>query len=152
MTGPVAFRLFLLTQLPSAFFAGLRIKLIDETKVVIGVRQKWFNKNPFRSIYFAILSMAAEMSTGLAAFSAVYKRKAPVSMLVIANEARFYKKATGKILFTCNDMQAVHAAVEEAVGTGKGVTIICKSVGTNEANEIVAEFSVTWSFKAKGAR
>lgn len=149
VASPANFRLFMLTQLPSAFFAGLRIELLDETKTVVSVRQKWFNKNPFHSIYFAILSMAAEVSTGLAAFSAVYKRDPPVSMLVIANEGKFYKKATDKILFTCIDIAAVHTAVEEACNTGQPRTITCHSVATNQAGEKVAEFYFTWSFKAK---
>jgi hypothetical protein len=146
---PLGFRLFMFTQLPSTFFAGLKIALLDETKAIISVRQKWFNKNPFRSIYFGILSMAAEVSTGLAGFGAIYKRNPPVSMLVIANEGKLYKKATGKILFTCNDVGAVHALVDEAIKTGQAATIKCHSIATNEAGEMVAEFYFTWSFKAK---
>ena len=151
VASPVRFRLFLLTQLPSAFFAGLSIVLLDETKCVISVRQKWFNKNPFHSIYFAILQMAAEISTGIAGFSAVYKRTPAVSMLVIASEAKFYKKATGKILFTCSNMQAVNALVEKAIATKQPQTITCHSIGTNHAGEIIGEFYFTWSFKAKSA-
>jgi hypothetical protein len=150
ITNPLSFRWFMLTQLPSAFFAGLRIVALDDAKAVIGVRQKWFNKNPFRSMYFAILSMAAEVSTGLAGFGAIYKRNPGVSMLVTASEGKFYKKATGKILFTCNDIAAVHAAVQQSVDTGNSVTIVCHSIGTNENGETVAEFWFTWSFKVRG--
>ncbi len=149
IANPRSFRLFMLTQLPSAFFAGLRIEQLDETQIVISVKQKWFNKNPFHSVYFAILSMAAEISTGLAGFSAIYKRNPPISMLVISNDGKFHKKATGKILFTCRDIAAVHAAVEEAITTGKGVIITCHTTGTNASNEVVAEFNFTWSFKQK---
>ena len=150
MTKPFAFRWFTFTQLPSACFAGLKIAAMDDSRAVISVKQKWFNKNPFRSIYFAILCMAAEVSTGLAGFGAIYKRNPRVSMLVTASEGRFYKKATGKILFACNDVGAVHTAVENAIATGSPVTILCHSVGTNEKHEMVAEFWFTWSFKAKG--
>lgn len=139
----------MLTQLPAAYFAGLRIEVLTEEKCVISVRQKWFNKNPFRSIYFAILQMAAEVSTGIAGFSAVYKRSPAVSMLVIASEAKFYKKATGKILFTCNDIAAVHETVEKAITTGEAQTIICHSTGINKAGETIGDFYFTWSFKAK---
>ena len=97
ITSPLKFKLFTLSKLPAAFFAGLRVKVFDETKAVITVRQQWFNKNPFHSIYFAVLAMAAEVSTGIAGFAAVYKRRPSVSMLVIKNEGQFYKKATGII-------------------------------------------------------
>jgi len=149
ITSPVAFLWFLFTQLPSAFFAGLRIAALDDAKAAISVTMKWFNKNPFHSIYFAILAMAAEVSTGLAGFGAIYKRSPAVSMLVTGTEGKFYKKAIGTILFTCRNIAAVHAAVEETVSTGNPVTIVCHSVGTNSEGIVVAEFWFTWSFKAK---
>lgn len=139
----------MLAQLPAAYFAGLRIEELCEEKCVISVRQNWFNKNPFKSIYFAILQMAAEVSTGIAGFSAIYKRTPPVSMLVVASEAKFYKKATGKILFTCTNIAAVHNAVEKATSTGEAQTIICHSTGTNSTGEKIGDFYFTWSFKAK---
>ncbi len=150
ITSPLFFKWFTFSQLPSAYFAGLRVETLDDGKAVISIKQKWFNKNPFRSIYFAILSMAAEVSTGLAGFGAIYKRSPGVSMLVTANEGKFYKKATGKILFTCNDIAAVHAVVDETVATGNPVTIVCHTVGTNSEGIVVAEFWFTWSFRAKG--
>lgn len=62
---PPAFKLYTLRHLPAAFFAGLKIELLEETKAIVSVKQKWFNKNPFHSIYFAVLAMAAELSTGI---------------------------------------------------------------------------------------
>ncbi len=152
ITSPLAFRWFMLTQLPTAFFAGLRVAALNDTQAVIRVKQKWFNKNPFRSIYFAVLSMAAEISTGVAGLGAIYKRSPGVSMLVTATEGKFYKKATGTILFTCADVAAVHAAVDHAVATGQPVTVVCHSTGKNEQEEMVAEFWFTWSFKARTAK
>src|SRR5215813_13773421 len=90
---PVKFRLYLLSKLPSAFFAGVRPKEIDEKKCTVTVPYKWFSQNPFRSTYFACLSMAAEMSTGSLSMMHVYKRKPPVSMLVLKVESEYFKKA-----------------------------------------------------------
>lgn len=142
----------MLSKLPAAFFAGLAVESFDETKAVITVKQKWFNKNPFGSIYFAVLTMAAEMSTGILCMANIYKRNPAVSMLVVKTEAFFYKKATGKILFTCSDGLAIEAIVEDAIASGEGKSIACKSIGTNESNEIVAEIICTWSFKARSPR
>ena len=64
---PFLFRLYLLTRLPSAFFAGLKISDLEADTCTVTVRYKWFTRNPFRSIYFACLAMAAEMSTGVLA-------------------------------------------------------------------------------------
>ncbi len=139
----------MLQSLPSAFFAGLRITTLDAHHTVVSVKYKWFNKNPFRSMYFAIQSMAAEMSTGLLGFGQIYKRNPAVSMLVVGLEAKFIKKVTGRVDFTCLDGEAINHAIEKVITTGEGNTIICKSTGTNEAGETVAEFLITWSFKAK---
>ncbi|MEP6846320.1 MAG: DUF4442 domain-containing protein [Panacibacter sp.] len=149
ITNPFKFWLFLLSNLPAAFFAGLAIETFDETKAIVAVKQKWFNKNPFGSVYFAVLTMAAEMSTGVLCMANIYRRNPAISMLVIKTEASFYKKATAKILFTCSDGESVASAVEEAIVTGEGKSIVCKSTGRNESGEVVAEIYCTWSFKAR---
>jgi hypothetical protein len=149
LTNPFSFLLFMLTSLPSALFAGLRIVSLTEQQAVVSVRYKWFNKNPFRSIYVAVLSMAAEVSTGVLCMGAIYKRNPAVSMLVIKSEGQFYKKATSKILFTCADGTKINDMVENAVTTGESATINCHTIGTNEKGETVAEFYFTWSFKVK---
>src|SRR6478752_8652955 len=92
---PLKFRMFLLSRLPNAFFAGLRIKDLDEAVCRVTVPYKWFTKNPFRSTYFACLSMAAEMSTGALAMMHVHKKEPAVSMLVTKVESEYFKKAIG---------------------------------------------------------
>jgi len=149
ITKPIAFSLFAFTNLPSAWFAGLKIESLTATTGVVSVKQKWFNKNPFRSIYFAILAMAAEVATGVLCMGYLYKLSPSVSMLVVKNEAHFHKKATGKISFTCADGEAVNQAIQAAIAQQIGTTVTCHAIGTNEAKEVVAEFWFTWSFKAK---
>jgi hypothetical protein len=147
--GPLKFRLFLLARLPSAFFSGVRVREADTQHCVVTIRYKWFTRNPFRSIYFACLGMAGEMSTGVLAMSHIYRKKPPVSMLVVKSEANFHKKATGLISFTCNDGEAIAETIGRARATGEGQTVRAHSVGKNEAGDIVAEFFITWSFKTK---
>lgn len=149
MKHPVKFRMFLFAKLPAAFFSGVRIKELDEKHCVTSVPYKWLTQNPFKSTYFASLSMAAEMSTGLPGLMHIYKRTPAVSMLVVKLEANYFKKATGKTFFTCDDGEKILQAVEESIATGEGKTITAKSVGKNAAGETVAEFFVTWSFKKK---
>lgn len=145
---PILYGFFLATQLPAAFFVGLRLKQIDEQTCTIGIRHSWFSKNPFKSMYFAAQAMAAEMSTGLLAFGHLYK-KAQVSMLVVRMEVDYVKKGTGKLQFTCNDGKAIQDSIDTAIRTGEGVTLNCVSVGKNEQGETVATFRFTWSFKSK---
>jgi hypothetical protein len=143
------FKQFMLFKLPSAFFAGLRIESFDEMKAIVSVKQKWFNKNPFRSIYFAVLSMAGELSTGVLCMGNIYNRKPAVSMLVTEQRGVFHKKATGKIIFICEDGSRIAGAVAEALASMNAVSIVCYSKGINSNKELVAEFWVTWSLKVK---
>ncbi|MES1225436.1 MAG: PaaI family thioesterase, partial [Bacteroidota bacterium] len=129
--------------------SGVRVKEVDEDRCVVTVPYKWFSTNPFRSTYFACLAMAAEMSTGVLCMMHVYKRSPKVSMLVIKLEANYFKKATGITTFTCNEGNAIREAIEKAVTTGEAQVIKTKSSGMNENAEPVAEFFITWSFKAK---
>jgi len=152
LNNPFKFRLYLLAKIPSAFFSGIRVREIDETHSVVTVPYKWFSKNPFRSTYFACLSMAAEMSTGVLAMSHVYKRQPAISMLVVSMEANYFKKTTGVTLFGCTDGPAIKTAIEQAVATGEGQMVKARSIGTNTAGEEVAEFLITWSFKVKSSK
>lgn len=149
INSPFKFRLFLLSKLPSAFFCGVRVRYADETKCVTTVPYKWLSQNPFKSTYFACLGMAAEMSTGVLALAHIYKRNPPVSMLVLKVEGNFLKKAVTRTSFTCEEGTLIKQTIEEAVSSRESKTVTAKSVGRNPDGEVVAEFSITWSFKVK---
>lgn len=140
----------MLRKLPAAAFSGLRIVSANEEGCSVSVPYRWFTTNPFRSTYFACLSMAAELSTGVLVMGQVWGRKPPVSMLVTGLEARFYKKATDITYFTCTDGLAVKNAVQKALATGEGQSVRMYSEGKNPAGETVASFVFEWSLKAKG--
>jgi hypothetical protein len=146
---PVKSRLFLLLKLPSAFFSGVRIRTIDVTRCEVSVPYKWFTKNPFRSTYFACLSMAAELSTGALAMSNIYGRKVGLSMLVVKIESEYFKKATGRTVFTCEDGRIFEQAIAQSITTGEAKIVRAKSIGKNAEGDTIAEFFVSWSFKAR---
>ncbi len=146
---PFKFRIFLLRKLPNAYFAGLRVKELDEQHAIVTIPYKWFTKNPFRSTYFACLGMAAELSTGLLAMAHLYKHQPTVSMLVLRVESDFLKKATGITSFHCQDGLMMQQAIKETLQSGEPRTVNARSIGVNDAGDTVASFTVQWSFKAK---
>jgi hypothetical protein len=146
---PIKFRLFLLSKLPSAYFAGVRIRKASEESCSVSIPYKWFSKNPFRSTYFACLAMAAEMSTGALGMMHLHNRIPRVSMLVVKVEGEYFKKATGRTLFTCNEGLRIRQTIQDAIDAKESRSIAARSDGRNEAGEIVATFYITWSFKAK---
>jgi predicted RNA-binding protein YlxR (DUF448 family) len=96
--------------------------------------------------------MAAEMSTGSLAMAQVYKINPPVSMLVVKVDSEYFKKATGRTYFVCEDGELFQKAVEETIATGEARMVKAKSTGKNKEGEIVAEFYITWSFKVKSIK
>ncbi|RZK24299.1 MAG: DUF4442 domain-containing protein [Hymenobacter sp.] len=145
---PFKLRLFLLRRLPLAWLAGLRLVALTPAAATVTIRYQYLTQNPFQSIYFAALAMAAELASGMQAMLHTQGGGA-VSMLVVGLEAEFTKKAVGLIAFTCPDGAAIEAAVTASRATGEGRTVCCTSTGRNEAGDVVAVFRVRWSFRAK---
>ena len=145
---PTKLRLFMLRKLPMAWLAGLRLTHLTPEGATVTVRFKHLTQNPFRSIYFACLAMAAELASGMQAMMHV-QAGGPVSMLVTRMEGDFTKKAVGLSAFTCPDGPRSAQAVAESRATGEGRTVDCISTGTDEAGDVVAVFRLTWSFRAK---
>lgn len=73
-------------------------------------------------------------------------------MLVIKVESDYFKKATDRTYFVCEDGAVFEKAVEETITTGEAITVRARSVGKNKQGELVAEFYITWSFKAKSKK
>jgi hypothetical protein len=142
-------RLFMLTSLPLAFFARLRVDEMDMVKASISLPYNFINKNPFRSIYFAALSMAAELSTGILAMAHAEKNPFPVSMLVLGVKAEFVKKAKTRITFICMQGELLEKTIAQSIKTNQGQSVEVFTEGIDANGEIVARFWFTWTFKPK---
>jgi len=142
-------KVYMLSKLPLAFVAGLRVERFDLNGATVSVPFRFLTKNPFGSIYFAPLSMAAELSSGLLALEAVKSADRPVSMLVLQMNAEYYKKAKTRIFFSCNDRKQLHASVHKAIETSAGQTFESIIEGVDLNGDLVARFRVIWTFKSK---
>lgn len=141
---------FTFFKLPSAWWCGVRLKYIDYSKAIVTVRHKWFNQNPFNSMFWAVQGMAAELATGAMVTTQIRESGKKISMLVLNNTANFSKKATGKITFTCEDGHLIKEALEKTIATGEGQTIWMKSVGVNTDGVVVSTFKFEWTVRLKG--
>ncbi|MGC4039592.1 MAG: DUF4442 domain-containing protein [Flavobacterium sp.] len=140
---------FLFFKLPSAFWSGVRVKSISKDQCVVTVKHRWFNQNPFNSMYFAVQAMAAELTTGALVMMQIKLSGRKISMLVANNNGNFTKKATGRIVFTCNDGHLIGEAIQKTIANGEGQTIWMKSIGINENGEQVSEMNFEWSIRLK---
>ena len=143
------FRNIISTQIPIAWIAGVRLHEWKDNTVSTKVKLGLLNQNPFKSMFWAVQGMAAEFSSGLMASAKIQQSGHNVSMLVLGMQSKFLKKAVGKIIFTCNQGEEIEAAIKKAIETKEGVTLVVKSQGVDEQNDIVSEFEFTWTFKVK---
>ncbi len=146
---PKKFNIFLILKLPAAWLCGVRVRNIDGKKCIVSVKHRWINQNPFKSMFWAVQGMAAELTTGALVMKKIKESGKPISMLVANNNANFSKKATGRILFNCDDGELLDDVIQKAIQTNEGQTIWMKSMGVNKDGIIVSTFNFEWTLKVK---
>ena len=148
-TNNLKFRFNLFKILPMGFLSGMKVKELTEEKCSVTVPYKRKNKNPFQSTFWAVLGMAAEMSSGALLIMFTHKQKPSVAMIIVNCKGNFVKKATDITTFTCSDGHKIKEAVKTAIQKEEAQLIACHMKGVNEAGEEVANFTFTWSVKAR---
>ena len=143
---------FLLFKLPSAYLTGVRTKSITENTCVVSVKHRWINQNPFKSMFWAVQGMAAELSTGALVMLKIQESGKNISMLVANNNATFTKKATGRITFTCDEGEKIDEAISKAIETGEGQTVWLNASGINKDGVQVSSFNFEWTLKVKNKK
>ncbi len=141
------FNAFIFLKLPIAWIAGIRLQELNQEKATIKVRLHWLNQNPFKSMFWAVQGMAAELSTGVMCVTKIKEKKVKISMLVIEQNAIFTKKAKGKITFTCTQGKLIDQALQKAIDSKEPQTLWLESTGIDAQNATVAHFKFLWSFK-----
>lgn len=140
---------FLMFKLPSAYIAGVRVKSFSAAKAVVTVKHRWINQNPFKSLYWAVQGMASELATGILVMYQIEQSGKRISMLVTRQTGTFTKKATGRIVFKCDDGDKIYNAIAQTIETGEGVTVNLTVMGTDEQGDTVSEFEYEWSLKVR---
>jgi hypothetical protein len=100
-------------------------------------------------MFWAVQGMAAELSTGALIIMKIQALNKNVSMLVINNNASFNKKAKGLITFSCDQGNLVDEALEKALATGDGQTLVLTAKGIDLSGDEVSSFDFEWSLKVK---
>lgn len=152
MLSPFKFGLFKLAKVPLAFIAGVKLNSLTAEGSITSVRYKYLNTNPFKSMYFAVLAMAAEMSTGALALFTLAKHEDSIALIVVSSKGVFHKKAVGKITFECNDGSIFDQKITKAINSGEAETVRAKSIGYNSDKEVVCEYEFEWSFKLRSKK
>ena len=139
---------WILFKLPAAWLTGVRILSISDAKCEVKVRFKWINQNPYRSMFWAVQGMAAELTTGMLLTKSIQESNTNISMLLVGNKSNFYKKAVGKIKFICDQGETAKELIDL---TKKNIThkAWLKAKGFDETGDMVSEFDFEWSCKKR---
>lgn len=91
-TNSFKFKWIMFRKVPMAFWSGMKITELTEERCSVTVPCKGLNKNPFQSTYWAVLGMAAEMSSGALITMYSYKQKPSMTTLIVSCKGEFEKK------------------------------------------------------------
>ena len=139
---------WMLFKLPAAWLSGVRLSLINDSRCEVKVKFKWINQNPYRSMFWAVQGMAAELTTGMLLTNSIQNSKANISMLLVSNKSNFHKKAVGKITFICEEGENAKKLINSTI---QNITSKAwfKAKGYDETGDLVSEFDFEWSCKKR---
>ena len=146
---PFGINLYTFLKLPSAWWCGVRLVRITPEVCESSVRLKWFNQNPFKSMFWAVQGMAAELATGVLIMQAAKASQSKISMLVINNKSNFAKKAKGKLLFSCQPGDSIEKTLVALTETKEPQTLWLQAKGTDEQGDVVSTFDFEWTLLLK---
>ncbi len=143
------FKIAMFFQVPFNVLAGIRLRELNDESCRVSVPYRWRNKNPFKSTFWAVLGMAAELSTGLLVKMYTYKLEPSIAIIVGDCTGEFIAKAVDVTTFVCKDGRRIAAKVKKAVKTGEPQEVLCKARGYSKSGEEVARFTFTWKMKRR---
>jgi hypothetical protein len=146
---PIKQKLYYLKSLPMGLISGIKLIQLDEEISVAQAPYRWRNKNPFNSMYFAVQSMAAELSTAAPILLSLKGMDASIALIIVDLKVEFVKKAQSNITFTCFDYKKINKAITQLKNSGDITTIIAKTIGNDTDGNEVATFYFTWSLKRR---
>ncbi|MGL1888783.1 MAG: DUF4442 domain-containing protein [Reichenbachiella sp.] len=146
MVSPFLMRLFLFAKIPLGWLSGMKVVELDTAHAVTTIKYKWLNQNPFKSMYFASQSMAAELSTGALALLAMEGTNPKIKAIITGNNAEFVKKAKERIYFHCEMGQEIFDATDTAKTSEEPIVIKVRTEGKTKNGTLVSVFHFNWIF------
>lgn len=103
-------------------------------------------------MYWAVQGMAAELACGMLVMQAIRNESRSISMLLVGSQAKFTKKATGRIEFECLDGAVAKRGVAQSLSQSEGVQFDLTVIGRDARRDIVSEFVFNWSVRTRSVQ
>jgi hypothetical protein len=144
---------FALARVPLLLLIRPRVWLLNDSECRLLIPLSLFSKNHVRSMYIAVLTAGADVTSGLLALHHVKKTHQPIVPIFKHLSAEFLRRPDGATLFTCRDGAAIGQLVTRAAQTGERVEkpVEVEVTLANDATHTpVARFTMTLSLKRRG--
>lgn len=125
--------------------SGMYIRRLEESGCEVVLNDRWWIRNPFGSVFWAVMGMAAELSTG--AWIYANASKSGIKFILVGMEGRFFKKARGKTYYFCDPGPANPDIFKAVLDTDDTKIVVLPVKAKNEAGEILAEFQFEWHLR-----
>ena len=142
-------RYFGLTRIPLLFY--VRPSVVEKTgqRVAIRIPLRRRTMNHHGSMYFAALAIGADCAVGLLAVELISRHRKKISFIFKDFNAEFYRRATGDVVFSCDQGDRIAELVASAAAGNERVELPLFATATvpAESGEPVARFRLTLSLK-----
>lgn len=145
LTSPFRLRLWMLKHLPMGLLTGMVIEELNEQGCTVVLKDRWWIRNPFGSVFWAVMGMAAELSTGALVYA--YTSGTGVKFILVGMEARFFKKARGKSYYFCGSGLDVFRNLENIMNIDDTSVVIMPVTARDHSGQNIAEFSFHWQLR-----
>ena len=125
--------------------SGMVIESLDENGCKVILKDRPWIRNPFRSVFWAVMGMAAELSTGALLYAYVSGTK--IKYILVGMNCSFFKKVRGKSFYFCPSGQDVVRNLNSLENPGDTCTVILPVTAYDQAGQTVAEFQFYWQLR-----
>ena len=130
------------------FLSGMKIEVLNENTCKVVLKDRFWIHNPFGSVFWAVMGMAAELSTGALLYA--WATGSNVRFILVKVEAEYLKKLKGKSFYFCPSGQEVLRSIESLENPGDIQTVVLPVTAYDHSEQVVAKFIFTWSLKKAG--
>lgn len=134
-------------KIPMMAFVKPRLISIDNEKVIVKIKLRRRTKNHLNSMYFAALTVGADVTAGLHAFYFAEQKKLKISFAFKSVKAEFVKQARTDVVFKTNDGNLIQGTFKKALEKNSRVNEWIKVEALNTLDELVAVFEMQISVK-----
>jgi hypothetical protein len=125
--------------------SGMVINTLDEKGCQVVLNERWWIRNPFGSVFWAVMGMAAELSTGALVFA--YAAPLGFQFILTGMEAKFYKKVKGKSYYFCHAGSEVLRGLDNIWNTNDSCIVLLPVTARDADGQTLAEFVFEWQLR-----